>query len=62
MKSPTLERTDGGPDIYTCDNCPWSGPFEELEEIESLWERVDEGGPMPNGECPECGVLAYKEN
>lgn len=46
-----------------CDNCAWVGPQNalgcELHEIPHLSERLDPGGEIPAGECPECGALAY---
>ena len=61
MKSPPRERSDGGPDLYACADCSWTGPYADLQDIESIWERVDAGGPVPNGECPECRALAYQQ-
>jgi hypothetical protein len=46
-----------------CGNC--GGLFMErqlrcnLEEIPDLGQRLDPGGEVPVGECPECGALAY---
>jgi hypothetical protein len=42
-----------------CDACDWRGTNADLNEATRLWERVDENGPMPSGECPSCGALAY---
>lgn len=46
-----------------CDNCNWSGPQIdlgcELGDIPDLGLRLDPGGEVPAGECPECGALAY---
>lgn len=42
-----------------CDNCDWVGPTTDLNEIQDYFQRVDEGGEVPSGECPECGALAY---
>jgi hypothetical protein len=48
-----------------CDDCDWSGPYRELgktlHEIHRLAERLDVGGIVPAGECPECGCFAYVE-
>tara|TARA_Y100000590_G_scaffold20974_2_gene24401 strand:- start:11101 stop:11259 length:159 start_codon:yes stop_codon:yes gene_type:complete len=41
----------------SCDNCDWTG--NEANEISDLSLRVDPGGEVPEGECPECGALAY---
>ena len=46
-----------------CDNCNWTGTIADilcdLEHTPNLCERLDVGGEMPVGECPECGALAY---
>jgi uncharacterized protein DUF6874 len=46
-----------------CDNCDWTGSEEELgktiNQIHHLAERLDVGGEVPAGECPECACLAY---
>lgn len=45
-----------------CGNCEWTGDLSQLHQpIADLEERL---GPNPNvllpeGECPECGALAY---
>ena len=45
-----------------CDNCGWEGePLFGLEEIVDLVERIDPGGVVPSGECPECDALCYPE-
>ncbi len=43
-----------------CGNCDWVGePEIGLAEIPNLTQRIDVGGEVPSGECPECGVLCY---
>ncbi len=42
-----------------CANCEWTGTESQLREISDFWGRVDVGGEMPAGECPECQALAY---
>ena len=42
-----------------CDNCEWVGRDSELSEIKSFSLRVEDGGEVPAGECPDCGSLAY---
>lgn len=59
MKTPTIERQDGGPDRYECNNCDNVWPFYRLEDIADISERVEAGGPVPAGECPVCGALCY---
>lgn len=48
-----------------CDDCGWKGMARELgvqlESIPDLAARLDPGGEVPVGECPECGALAYHE-
>jgi hypothetical protein len=49
------------PSTSHCDNCEWRGitPAEGLGNIPDLAERIDPGGIVPSGECPECGCLCY---
>jgi predicted nucleic-acid-binding Zn-ribbon protein len=42
-----------------CDNCGWAGEAKDVGPIHNLHERVDAGGIVPAGECPECGCFAY---
>ncbi|MEI8198047.1 MAG: hypothetical protein WCI73_19305 [Phycisphaerae bacterium] len=42
-----------------CDNCPWIGRMREVNPIHNLGERIEPGGEVPAGECPQCGALAY---
>lgn len=42
-----------------CDNCGLRFLNEELRPVKDLHERVEPGCPMPAGECPDCGALAY---
>lgn len=47
-----------------CDDCRAKWEDDEvvpLHRVRHLFERVDEGGPMPSGECPACGALTYGE-
>lgn len=48
---------DGTP--CECDNCDWRGTSEQVEDIASIGERLDPGGEVPVGQCPECGSLCY---
>jgi hypothetical protein len=45
---------------YECDNCAAILAAQQLQPIKHYSERVDEGGDEPDGECPECGSLAYE--
>ena len=43
-----------------CDDCDWTGTEADLTwPPPDLHLRLDPGGTVPAGECPECGVLAY---
>jgi hypothetical protein len=45
--------------ISRCDNCQSIWDENELCEISKYFERVEAGGTVPSGECPECGALCY---
>jgi predicted RNA-binding Zn-ribbon protein involved in translation (DUF1610 family) len=49
--------------MNTCDNCGWEGIDEAMAnrfpDIPGLEQRLDPGGVVPSGECPECGALCY---
>jgi hypothetical protein len=42
-----------------CDDCGRTWPIGDLAEPKRLSERLDPGGVVPAGECPDCGALAY---
>jgi hypothetical protein len=42
-----------------CDNCGAVQYVRELKPVKHYWERVDDGGETPAGECMFCGCLAY---
>ena len=44
---------------HECDNCDKLWAEDDLKEVEDLSMRVDPGGIMPSGECPDCGALCY---
>ena len=52
---------------HECDNCRKRFSDSEmklggklgLHNIPGLAERLEPGGVVPSGECPECGALAY---
>lgn len=50
--------------MLKCDNCNKQFLIEELKkqwpEIPHLVERLDPGGVVPHGECPDCGALVYE--
>jgi len=45
-----------------CDNCDLVFPYGKLKDIENIYLRVEPGGIMPAGECPECGALCYPDD
>jgi hypothetical protein len=42
-----------------CANCAWDGLANQTRPIQDLYERIEPGGTVPIGECPECHALAY---
>ena len=42
-----------------CDNCAAVWPVSELDEYQDFWSRVDVGGVVPAGDCPDCGAFCY---
>lgn len=44
---------------HKCDNCSsiWSG--EQLDPICDIMQRINAGGTVPSGQCPECQALTY---
>lgn len=56
-----IEREDGGPNAYRCDDCGSVWRFAELHDIRDLGERLDAGGEVPAGDCPDddCQALCY---
>lgn len=46
----------------TCDNCDWTGDAAKLEMIRDIELRLDPGGTVPAGQCPECDGLAYLDD
>lgn len=45
-----------------CNNCGKKWDKENVVYAFDLQQRVDPGGIMPSGECPDCGALCYPEN
>jgi len=47
--------------IDICDNCKRGYKRQMLEEVRDVWQRVEPGGVMPSGQCPDpgCGALCY---
>ena len=46
---------------HLCDNCGQTFAGKKLKQIKDLLQRVEPGGIVPSGECPECGALCYPE-
>lgn len=44
---------------HYCANCTKRWTMEELKPVEDLHQRVEPGGVMPSGECPDCHALCY---
>ena len=44
----------------TCQDCGWTGPVEDTNELRNVWDRVRPGDVMPAGDCPVegCGGAA----
>lgn len=42
-----------------CDNCGWTGADSGMANIKDFFQRVEPGGIVPSGECPDCGALCY---
>ena len=48
-------------DMIHCENCDRTWSEEDLEHIHHYWERVEPGGVVPLGQCPDtdCRGLCY---
>lgn len=45
--------------VHACDNCNLVHKATALKGIDSFLERLEPGGVVPSGECPDCGALCY---
>ena len=45
----------------TCDNCGQSWPERAMNPAKDLDQRLEPGGLVPLGECPNCGALCYPD-
>jgi len=44
----------------TCDDCGWVGGRSEVTwPPKDLADRLDPGGVVPAGDCPDCGAFTY---
>jgi hypothetical protein len=48
-------------DNISCDNCGQTWPETEIDPIYDYWGRVEPGGVVPRGQCPnpDCRALCY---
>jgi hypothetical protein len=46
---------------HVCDNCGKKWDKENVVYAFDLQQRIDPGGIMPTGECPDCGALCYPD-
>ena len=48
---------------HRCDNCDEVFDADDLKDIENMLQRIEPGGMVPSGECPdpECGALCYPD-
>lgn len=45
--------------MHECDNCGAKWADDGMDQIEDYWQRLDPGGVVPSGQCPDCGALCY---
>jgi len=48
-------------DTARCDNCGPVWALDALDPVHDVWSRVEPGGVIPAGDCPDpdCGALCY---
>lgn len=50
--------------MVRCDNCGKAWREDQLRrvfpDIPDLLQRIEPGGTVPAGECPDCGALVYE--
>ena len=44
---------------HRCDGCGKFVLGKSLLPIQDIEQRVEPGGTVPSGECPDCGALCY---
>jgi len=44
---------------HCCDGCGAFVLGKSLLPIQDIEQRVEPGGMVPSGECPDCGALCY---
>lgn len=45
--------------MHKCDNCRRQFQWQQLQPIDNIGERIEPGGTVPSGQCPECQCLCY---
>lgn len=45
--------------LAECGNCGGVWKLDELRGFENFLARVEPGGEVPAGDCPECRAFAY---
>lgn len=45
-----------------CDSCGETFTEDYLDPIADIGDRLDPGGTVPAGQCPECGALCYLDD
>lgn len=45
--------------LHVCDCCEKNWDASELADMEHLHARLEAGGTVPSGECPDCGSLCF---
>lgn len=48
--------------LAKCDDCGHVCRCGDLNPIKDPGERLDDGSPLPSGECPKCGSLSYRQH
>lgn len=59
MSTVTFHSTADAKATARCQNCDWTGPFDDTLSIVDVEHRVTPGEIVPAGECPKCGSLAH---
>lgn len=44
---------------HRCDNCQKVWTADELKDFCDIMQRLDPGGTVPSGECPDCNCFCY---
>ena len=60
--NPAVPLVSQADEMTVCDNCSACRPEGDLNFIDDYHQRVEPGGMVPSGECPDCGALCYPED